>query len=75
MSERSKIDQYILYKLKSRLHYLESRKPTMYEVIDQQGKVVCSFNYSKWVEQFEAEGYIVREVDREEEVRRLKGSV
>jgi hypothetical protein len=75
MSEHLKIDLFVLYKLKSRLHYLETQKPIVYEAIDDEGKLVCSFSYTKWVEQFEAEGYIVRQADIEEEIGRLKLSV
>ena len=75
MSQRSKTDQFILYKLKSRLHYLESRKPTLYEAVDKEGKVFCSFNNVEWIEKFEKEGYVVRQADIEEEIRGLKASI
>jgi hypothetical protein len=75
MSQSSKTDRYILYKLKCRLHYLESRKPTLFEAVDKEGKVFCSFFYAKWIEKFEAEGYIVRHACIEDEIRALKASI
>jgi hypothetical protein len=75
MSQRSKTDRFILYKLKSRLHYLESRNPTLYEAVDKEGKVFCSFNNVEWIEKFDKEGNVVRQVDIEEELRALKASI
>lgn len=70
-----KTKEYALYRLKSRLHFIETEKPTLYEAISEDGKWYCSFFDNKWIKKYEDEGLTVRTADLEEEIRHLKSRI
>ena len=70
-----KTKEYALFRLKSRLHFIETQKPTLYEAISEDGKWYCSFFEIKWVKKYEDEGLTVKVADLEEEIRHLKSRI
>ena len=73
MTEPTK--EFILYKLKSRLHYLETENPLIYEVFDAKGKWICSFTEQRYLARYENEGYTICLGDLQEEIERLRKSI
>lgn len=70
-----KTKEYALYRLRSRLHYIETACPTLYEAINEDGKFCCSFFDEKFIKKYEDEGLIVRKADLDEEIRHLKSRI
>lgn len=67
--------EYALYRLKSRLQFIEAYRPKLYEAIKEDGTLHATFFLDDWVKKYEAEGFTVRESELEEEIRSLKKSI
>lgn len=67
--------EYALYRLKSRLHFIETQKPTLYEAINEDGMLYCAFFDENLIKKFEDDGLVVRKADIEEEKRHLKSRI
>jgi hypothetical protein len=70
-----KSKEYALYRLRARLHFIETSSPVLYEAINEDGTFYCSFFEEKWIKKYEDEGLIVRKADLNEEIRHLQSRI
>ena len=71
MSINYKSPEYKLYRLKNRLNYFSTDRPTIYEVQDTKGKFVCSFTNPDYLKNYQTDEYIVIELDLDLEIANL----
>ena len=75
MTSIYKTKKYALYRLKNRLHFIETQQPILYEAISEDGKFYCSFFEESLIETYEGKGLVVRQADIQEEMRHLRSRI
>lgn len=67
-----KSKEYALYRLRNRLHFLESTSPIMWEAINEDGSFHCSFFDKSLIDDYKSKGYVVGQADIKLEIDYLK---
>lgn len=66
---------YALYRLGNRLHYIETRRPDLYEAVGEDGTVLVTFFDAHLVPVYTGQGLTVRMADIDLEIRRLRACI
>jgi hypothetical protein len=64
--------EYAIYRYSNRLHYLESKRPEMFDVYDKNGEWECTFFGRKSIKSHDKKGKTVVKADIDKEILRLK---
>ena len=67
--------EYGLFIHSNHLHWLESKKPIIYEVFEKEGKHYATVFSEKSSKQYENKGYIIKQGDLEKEIKKRKSIV
>lgn len=63
---------YALYRLRNRLHYIETRRPDLYEAVGEDGTMQATFFDPHLIPGYTGRGLTVRKADIDLEICRLR---
>lgn len=65
-------NEYKIYRLSNRLHYLEDYRPEMFDVFSKKGKWEGRFFGRKYIKSYEMDGKTVKKADIDKEIAKMK---
>jgi len=60
MKKKTDMREFIQFKRRTTLHYLETQNPTLYEVYDKKGKHICGIFSEESMNDYKKKGYTIK---------------
>ena len=60
MKKKTGMNEWSEYNRKTKLHYLETQNPTLYEIYDKEGKHICGIFSEDWMNDYKKKGYTIK---------------